>query len=315
MESSEKSTVRTRCSENQREDVENMKKQRGLGRFFIHPALLFFAITCIIPFLAVVSISLSDEFEIAKKGYSLIPRNLSLLAYKFILKNPIKITRSYVVTASVCIIGTFFSLFVMSLCAYPLSRRDFKYRNIVSFIVFFTMLFNGGLVPTFIWVSKYLKLGDTFWVLFLPAVVSPWYLLLLRTFFQTIPYEIIESATIDGASELQIYLRLILPLSKPALATVGLFTMLGFWNDWFRGLLYIDNSNLVTLQYMLYRMMGNIDELRNAMTVGLVGIDLASLPNESARMAMCVLAAGPMILILPFFQKYFIKGLTVGSIK
>lgn len=292
-----------------------MKKRRSPGLIFVHLVLLLFAFLCLIPFLAVVSISLSDEVEIAKNGYSLIPRGFSVSAYRFILKNPITIVKSYGVTIAVCIVGTLLSLLVMSLCAYPLSRRDFRYRNKVSFIIFFTMLFNGGLVPTYIWVSKYLHLGNTFWVLFLPVVVSPWYLLLMRTFFQSIPYEIIESATIDGASEIQVYARLILPLSKPALATVGLFTVLGFWNDWFRGLLYIENQNLVTLQYMLYRMMGNIQELQNAMTSGMVNVDVSSLPNESARMAMCVLAAGPMIFVFPFFQKYFVKGLTVGSVK
>lgn len=292
-----------------------MKKRRHPGLIFVHLILLLFAFLCLIPFLAVVSISLSDEVEIAKNGYSLIPRGFSVSAYRFILKNPITIVKSYGVTIAVCIVGTLLSLLVMSLCAYPLSRRDFRYRNKVSFIIFFTMLFNGGLVPTYIWVSKYLHLGNTFWVLFLPVVVSPWYLLLMRTFFQSIPYEIIESATIDGASETQVYARLILPLSKPALATVGLFTVLGFWNDWFRGLLYIEDQNLVTLQYMLYRMMGNIQELQNAMTSGMVNVDVSSLPNESARMAMCVLAAGPMIFVFPFFQKYFVKGLTVGSVK
>lgn len=292
-----------------------MKKRRSPGLIFVHLVLLLFAFLCLIPFLAVVSISLSDEVEIAKNGYSLIPRGFSVSAYRFILKNPITIVKSYGVTIAVCIVGTLLSLLVMSLCAYPLSQRDFRYRNKVSFIIFFTMLFNGGLVPTYIWVSKYLHLGNTFWVLFLPVVVSPWYLLLMRTFFQSIPYEIIESATIDGASEIQVYARLILPLSKPALATVGLFTVLGFWNDWFRGLLYIENQNLVTLQYMLYRMMGNIQELQNAMTSGMVNVDVSSLPNESARMAMCVLAAGPMIFVFPFFQKYFVKGLTVGSVK
>ncbi len=292
-----------------------MKKKKNPGRFFIHILLILIAVICIIPFIAVVSISLSDEVEIAKHGYSLLPRGFSLSAYEFILRNPMKILRSYFVTILVCVIGTVLSLFIMSLCAYPLSRHDFKYRNKVSFIIFFTMLFNGGLVPTFIWVSKYLHLGNTFWVLFLPVIVSPWYLLLMRTFFQTIPYEIVESATIDGATETQVYLHLILPLAKPALATVGLFTILGFWNDWFRGLLYIEDSNLVTLQYMLYRMMGNITELQNAMTAGMMNIDLSTLPNESARMAMCVLAAGPMIFVFPFFQKYFVKGLTVGSVK
>lgn len=283
----------------------------GIG----HVGLMIFAILCIIPFIAVLSISFSSEASIGAYGYSLFPKEFSTDAYKFILKNPSTILNSYWITIKVCVVGTLLSLIVMSLCAYPLSRRDFKYRSQVSFYIFFTMLFNGGLVPTYIWVSKYMNLGNTFWVLFLPVVVSPWYLLLMRTFFQGIPHEVIESATIDGASEWQVYYKMILPLSKPALATIGLFTVLGFWNDWFRGLLYIEDQSLVTLQYMLYKMMSNLQELQNAMSVSGITIDTSALPNESARMAMCVLAAGPMIFIFPFFQKYFVKGLTVGSVK
>lgn len=281
----------------------------------VHTFLMLFAILCIIPFIAVLSISFSSETSIGAYGYSLIPKEFSTQAYEFILSTPGTILNAYWVTIKVCVIGTVLSLLVMSLCAYPLSRRDFKYRNAISFYIFFTMLFSGGLVPTFIWVSKYMSLGNTFWVLVLPAVVSPWYLLLMRTFFQGIPYEIIESAVIDGASEWQVYYKMILPLSKPALATIGLFTVLGFWNDWFRGLLYIEDQSLVTLQYMLYKMMSNIQELQNSMVNGGMVVDISNLPNESARMAMCVLAAGPMIFVFPFFQKYFVKGLTVGSVK
>ena len=290
-------------------------KYEKIGSIIVHAVLIGFAICCIVPFIAVLSISFSSEAAIGTHGYSLLPKEVSFEAYKFILKSPMTILQSYWVTIKVCVVGTLLSLLVMSLCAYPLSIKDFKYKNVISFYIFFTMIFSGGLVPTYIWVSKYLALGNTFWVLVLPAVVSPWYLLLMRTFFQTIPYEIIESATIDGAGEFQIYCKLIIPLSKPALATVGLFTVLGFWNDWFRGLLYIEDQSLVTLQYMLHKMMANIQELQNAMASGMGIVDMTNLPNESARMAMCVLAAGPMIFVFPFFQKYFVKGLTVGSVK
>lgn len=295
--------------------ISNSKYDKA-AKVVIHMILIFFSICCIIPFIAVLSISFSSEAAIGTYGYSLLPKEFSVEAYEFILKSPETILRSYWVTIKVCVVGTILSLFVMSLCAYPLSRKDFKYRNAISFYIFFTMIFAGGLVPTYIWVSKYLNLGNNFWVLVLPAVVSPWYLMLMRTFFQTIPYEIIESATIDGAGELEIYYKIIIPLAKPALATVGLFTLLGFWNDWFRGLLYIEDQSLVTLQYMLHKMMANIQELQNAMASGVgVSVDMTNLPNESARMAMCVLAAGPMIFVFPFFQKYFVKGLTVGSVK
>lgn len=292
------------------------KNSERLSKVIMNIILILVCILCFIPFVAVVSISFSSETAIALDGYSLIPREFSTLAYEFILKTPKTILDAYGVTIATSAIGTVLSLLIMSLCAYPISRPDFKYKNKVSFFIFFTMIFNGGLVPTYIWVSKYLGLSDNFWVLILPVVVSPWYLLLMRTFFSSIPNEIIESATVDGASEFGIYYKMILPLAKPALATVGLFTLLGFWNDWFRGLLYIESQGLVTLQYMLYKMMANIQELQNAMASNIgVNIDMSQLPNESARMAMCVLAAGPMIFIFPFFQKYFVKGLTVGSVK
>lgn len=292
------------------------KKSQVISGIITNSVLILFCIFCIIPFVTVLSISFSSEASIGAHGYSLMPREISFLAYEFILKAPKAILASYWVTIKVCFMGTILSLLVMSLCAYPLSRFDFKYRNKISFYFFFTMLFSGGLVPTYIWVSKYLHLSDTIWVLFIPALVSPWYLLLMRTFFSSIPTSIIESATVDGASEFKIYTSMILPLSKPALATIGLFTLLGFWNDWFRGLLYIEKPSLVTLQYMLYKMMANIQELQNAM-MNNIGLDFntSNLPNESARMAMCVLAAGPMIFVFPFFQKYFVKGLTVGSVK
>ena len=257
------------------------KTKLSLSMLGIHTVLLLFAALCIIPFIAVLSISFSSEMDIAKQGYSLLPRNFSTTAYEFILKNPITILRSYGVTIGVCVVGTGISLLLTSLCAYPLSRRDFRFRGPISFYVFFTMLFSGGLVPSYIWVTNSLHLGDSFWVLFLPTAVSAWYLLLMRTFFQSIPFEIIESATIDGASEWRIYRSMILPLSKPALATVGLFTVLGYWNDWFYGLLYIENQNLVTLQYMLYRIMGNIQELQRAIAAGMGNASLtANLPSE-----------------------------------
>lgn len=291
------------------------KKKISLSMVVIHTLMLLFAALCIIPFIAVLSISFSSEVEIAKEGYSLFPKGFTTIAYQYIFKNPLVILRSYGVTIGVCVVGTVLALLITSLCAYPLSRKDFRFRRPISFFVFFTMLFSGGLVPSYIWITNYLHLGDSFWVLFLPTVVSAWYLLLMRTFFQSIPFEIIESATIDGAGEWRIYRSMILPLAKPALATVGLFTVLGYWNDWFNGLLYIENQNLVTLQYLLYRIMGNLQELQRAVAAGMVDVSAANLPSESARMAMCVLAAGPMIFIFPFFQKYFVKGITVGSVK
>lgn len=291
------------------------KKSRLISLIIISIILISFALTCIIPIIAVLSISLSDEMDILRYGYRLIPKKISLTAYEYIFKVPKQILQGYFISLSVTGVGTALSLFIIALIAYPLSRRDFKYRNPLAFYIFFTMLFNGGLVPWYILIVRYLHLKDTWWVLILPYLVLPWFVLLLKTFFQQIPIGIIESAKLDGASELRTFFTIIIPLSKPALAAIGLFILLRYWNDWWLPLLYIESENLVPLQYMLHRMMANIQFLTQQLRTTQMTIDISKLPNESARMAMCVLAAGPMLFIFPFFQKYFVKGLTVGAIK
>jgi len=291
------------------------KKSRLISLIIISIILILFALTCIIPIIAVLSISLSDEMDILRHGYKLIPKKISLTAYQYIFKVPKQIIQAYFISLSVTGVGTALSLFVIAMIAYPLSRRDYKYRNPLAFYIFFTMLFNGGLVPWYILIVRYLHLKDTWWVLVLPYLVTPWFILLLKTFFQQIPISIIESAKLDGASELRIFFTIVVPLSKPALAAIGLFILLRYWNDWWLPLLYIESENLVPLQYMLHRMMANIQFLTQQLRTTQMTIDISKLPNESARMAMCVLAAGPMLFIFPFFQKYFVKGLTVGAIK
>lgn len=288
---------------------------RILSKIIIHIILMIFAILCIIPIITIISISLSNETEIALKGYSLIPRGLTTRAYSIIFNNPRQIFNSYLISISITAIGGVLGLLVISLIAYPLSRKDFAYKNKLTFYVFFTLLFNGGLVPWYIVITKYLHIQDTIWVLILPYIAIPWYILLLRTYFSKIPNSIIESAKIDGSSELGTFFRIILPLSKPALATIGLFIILQYWNDWWLSLLYIEKENLIPLQYMLYRIMSNIQFLTTQMQTGAVSVKVNELPNESARMAMCIIAAGPMLFLFPFFQKYFVKGLTVGAVK
>lgn len=291
------------------------KKSKLISLIIISIILTSFALTCIIPIIAVLSISLSDEMDILRGGYKLIPKKISLTAYEYIFRVPKQILQGYFISLSVTGVGTALSLLIIALIAYPLSRRDFKYRNPLAFYIFFTMLFNGGLVPWYILIVRYLHLKDTWWVLILPYLVLPWFVLLLKTFFQQIPIGIIESAKLDGASELRTFFTIIIPLSKPALAAIGLFILLRYWNDWWLPLLYIESENLVPLQYMLHRMMANIQFLTQQLRTTQMTIDISKLPNESARMAMCVLAAGPMLFIFPFFQKYFVKGLTVGAIK
>jgi putative aldouronate transport system permease protein len=291
------------------------RRSRILSRGIIHTAMIVFSALCIVPLIAVVSISLSSEQSIRLKGYGLVPKEWSSTAYEYIFRSPQGILHSYFITFLVTSLGTFLSLVVISLLAFPMSRPDYRYRNKVSFYVFFTMLFNGGLVPWYILIVRYLQLKNTLLVLFVPYLVIPWFVLLLRTFFKQLPMSLFESAKIDGATEFKSWYSILLPLSKPALATIGLFICLNYWNDWWLALLYIETEKLVPLQYMLYRMMNNITFLTSQMTSTAISIDLSKFPNESARMAMCVLAAGPMLFIFPFFQKYFVKGLMAGSLK
>lgn len=273
------------------------------------------ALICIFPFAFVVILSFTDEKSLAYHGYRLIPEKWSTYAYEYLFQNGSQLLRSYGVTITVTVVGTLISLVVIALYAYGISRSSFKYRSFFSFLALFTMLFNGGLVPTFIVVTQVLHLKDTLWALILPMVMNAFYIMIMRTFFKGLPDGIIESGKIDGASEFQIFGRIVLPLSLPGLATIGLFCTLGYWNDWFNALLYIDNPDLVPLQSMLMRIESSMAFiLQNSNTSGL-GSVAASLPQETSRMAMVVLATGPIILAYPFFQRFFIQGLTVGSLK
>jgi putative aldouronate transport system permease protein len=289
--------------------------KKTLPQMIIHFVFILFSLACIIPLVSIISISLSNETDIIKNGYSLFPRVFDISAYAYILYDPIQIINAFKVSIIVSILGTFISLIVTAGIAYTLSRHDYKFKNPLSFYVFFTMMFNGGLVPTYILISNYLHLKDTIWVLILPNVAAPWFILLLRTFMQKIPYDIIESCMMDGASEFRIFFQIILPLAKPGLATIALFTILQYWNDWWLSLLYIDKESLVPLQYMLYRMMNNITFLTSSSNQMPPGLKNAVIPSESARMAMAILAAGPMLAVFPFFQQYFVRGLTVGAVK
>lgn len=290
-------------------------KKKIVPEILINLVFVLFGLACIFPMISIISVSFSNETDIIKNGYSLIPRIFDVSAYAYILYKPIQILNAYKVSLVVCILGTVASVLVVSGIAYTLSREDYKLKNPLSFLVFFTMLFNGGLVPSYILISNYLHLKNTIWVLILPYMAYPWFILILRTFMQKIPMDIIESCMIDGANEFRIFFQIILPLAKPGLATVGLFTLLQYWNDWWLSMLYIEKESLVPLQYMLYRMMKNIDYLTSSSNMMPPGMKTANLPSESARMAMAMLAAGPMLVVFPFFQKYFVKGLTVGAVK
>jgi putative aldouronate transport system permease protein len=291
-------------------------RNRLMGPSFIHLFFITFSLLCLIPVILVLSVSFSKEADVYTYGYMLIPRQIDFLGYMYIFANPDQILNSYAVTIAVTAIGTFVSVLVMSFIAYSLSRKSFRYRKIVTFYVFFTMLFSGGLVPSYILITKYLKLSDTLLVLILPGLVNAFHIILLRTFFQQIPDSIVESAKIDGASEFRVLFSLILPLSKSVLATVAFLGALARWNDWFTALLYINKDELLPLQFLLYRIMANVQFLTSEMQNAPAGFaETVKIPGETARMAMCVLAAGPMLFVFPFFQKHFVRGLTVGSVK
>ncbi|KGE18787.1 sugar ABC transporter permease [Paenibacillus wynnii] len=278
--------------------------------------LTLLSLACVVPLLLVIMTSLTDEASLTVYGYQFIPQKFSLYAYNYLLNDFDKIARGYGISIFVTIVGTVSSLLLTSLFAYPVSRSDFPYRNLFAFIVFFTMLFNGGLVP---WYLIYVNAGlkDTIFALILPSLIIPFNLIIMRTFFaNTIPPALVESAKIDGASEWRIYAQIIMPLSLPVLATVGLFQMLIYWNDWYTSLIFISSENLVNVQYLLYRVINNINYLTSGFA-NQQAIDgaLKTLPAQTVRMAMAVVGIGPIIIVYPFISKYFVKGLTVGSVK
>lgn len=289
------------------------KRQRSrtdLTRLLIHFAFVLLSAAFIFPLLLVLSASFTDENALVTNGYTLVPTKFSAFAYQYILQDPAQLAQSYGVSILVTVVGSLVSVFVMALLAYPLSRRDFWLRKPLSFYVFFTMLFNAGVVPLYIFVTDFLHLQDTLFILILPYLVVPWFVLLLRTFFARLPMELLEAGKIDGAGEWRTFFQIVLPLSTPSLATVGLFSMLLYWNDWWLSLLFIDNSKLFPLQYLLYRLITNIDAIAANSQMG--GIQL---PTDSVRMAMAILAIGPIVLAFTFIQRYFISGITLGGVK
>ena len=281
-----------------------------------HAVLIFLSVLFIVPILTLFSISISGEASILQNGYSILPKEIDFSAYLYVFENPAMILNAYKVTIIVSVTGAVISLFIMMMCAYALSRSCFKYRRILNFYIFFTMLFNGGMIPSYILTTQYLRLQDTLLILMLSSLVNAWYIFILRTFIKEIPESIIESAMLDGASEFRIFISLILPLSKAALATIGLFVLLGYWNEWMTALLYITKPNLYPLQYLLQKILQNLQQILQNMDKMPAGMASdANVPNESVRMALAIVAAGPMLFIMPFFQKYFARGMTVGSVK
>jgi len=293
-----------------------MPKTIKLSQIGLHLLFVVLSLVVILPFLLVVAVSLTDEKSLTQNGYQFIPESFSLNAYRYLLDAPDILLRAYGVTITVTVIGALTGLLLTAMTAYVISRPDYRYNRITTFYVFFTMLFSGGLVPSYILMTQYLHLKDSLLALILPVLLSPFNIMVMKGFMSKIPIEIIESAKIDGAREFRIFFRIILPLSTPALATLGLLISFTYWNEWFNGMLYIDDPNKVPLQLLLVRTLKSIEFLTsNSEFTQQLGIDLSSFPNNSARMAIAVLAGGPMLVIFPFFQRFFVKGLTVGSLK
>lgn len=276
--------------------------------------ILFITILCIFPFWMVIIGSFTPESEIYMHGYSLWPQSFSMEAYKLAFEDPQKILRAYGVTAGVTVAGTVISLFIVSMCGYVLQRPDFRSRNFFTMFIFFTVLFNGGLVPWYILMTNYLHLKDNYLALILPLLVNVFNLIIMKNFMRSIPGALIESAKIDGAGEFYIYLRIVLPLSKPALASIGMFTALSYWNDWRNGMLFMQNESMYPLQYYLYRLLSSLDFLKSA-AASTVNLGDQVFPSESFKLAMTVVATGPIVLLYPFVQKYFVKGITIGAVK
>jgi len=275
--------------------------------------ITLFALACLFPFALMISSSFMDEREIIQEGYKLIPNSFSFRAYETLLTNSSQLVDAYGVTLFITVVGTSLGLFMMSMAGFVLNRKDFKYRNFFSFMIYFTTLFSGGLIPSYILIVKHLHLKDSLFAMILPGVVGAWSIFLMRNFMKSIPDSLYESATIDGAGDFKIYWKIFMPLAIPSLATIGLFSALGFWNEWYNGMLYIDTKSKFPLQLYLQKMVANTN-IQSFIDQGAV-IDTSTLPTQSIKMATAVLATGPIILLYPFIQRYFITGLTIGAVK
>ncbi|MBB3111349.1 putative aldouronate transport system permease protein [Paenibacillus phyllosphaerae] len=284
--------------------------------FAVHAAFVAMSIAALFPFLLLVAASFTDEQAIIEHGYALIPERFSLDAYAYLFSNSVMIMRSYGITAFITVVGTTLGLLITTLIAYPLSRNILPFRSFISFFVFFTLLFQGGLVPFYLVYTDLLHMKDTIWALLLPNLLTNgFFILLMRSFFSlSIPGEVVESAYVDGANELTIYYRIVMPLALPGLATIGLMLLISYWNDWYNGLIFINDGTLFSIQNLLNRMLADVQYLQQNNLSGQAAA-ATSVPISTVRMAIAVIGVLPLIAAYPFFQKYFVKGLTIGAVK
>lgn len=285
-------------------------------RIFVHIVLIMMVFACLFPFIIMIMSSFTDETALMVDGYSAFPKKLSLAAYEYLFKNPTMIVRAYGVTMLVTVVGTVLGLLISTLLAYGLSIRKLPYRNAIAFFLFFTMLFNGGTVPSYMIWTQIFHIKNTLAALIFPRLlVFAFYVIIMRTYFQTnIPEEIKEAAQIDGAGAFKILKSIVMPMAVPIIVSIALMIGISYWNDWINGLYYITDSKLYSIQQILNRM---LEDSRYLMTntAGVDSIGLGNIPSNALKMAIASVGAVPVMVLLPFFQKYYVKGLTVGSVK
>ncbi len=288
-----------------------------VGRVVRHGIMALLCVFCLFPFVLLVSSSLTDEDTLLRYGYSFFPRKVSLESYRYLLGSTSSILHGYLVTILVTVTGTLLSLAITTLLAYALSRKDLPGRGAVSFVLFFSMLFNGGTVPSYIMWTQFFHIKDTLWALLLPnLLMSAFYVIMMRTYFNAnIPEAILESARMDGAGEWRVLLQIVLPISKPILITVVMMVGLQYWNDWINGLYYITKNQYYSIQILLNRILQDVQFLKSSALGGESGALLATLPSIGIKMAVAVIGVLPVLVVYPFFQKYFTKGITIGSVK
>ena len=282
-------------------------------RTFGYILITLYALACIFPFLIIIGTSFTSETVIRAEGVKLIPEDFTLKAYEMVVRGGM-IWKSYGLTITLTLCGTVVGLLIISMTGYALQRKDFPLRNAISFYIYFTSLFSAGLAPYYLLMTQTYKLNDSYLAVFFPLLMSPWLIILMKNFVKAIPHEITESGKIDGAGDMVIFTRLILPMLKPALATIGLFLALGYWNEWYQSSLFLSSRVAVKpLQFQLYKVVNETQALKNSIAGQY--ITLTDVPTESLKMATAVMATGPIVFLYPFVQKYFIGGITVGAVK
>ncbi|HZG57805.1 carbohydrate ABC transporter permease [Paenibacillus sp.] len=275
--------------------------------------LILISLCCVLPFLLIFVGSLTKESEVVRNGYRLFPGEWSFAAYELVFKAPWEIVRAVSVSVSLVVVGTAIGVFITAMTAYVLQRKDVRYRNIAAFYIYLTSVFSGGLVPYYIIMVDYLHMKDMYLALLLPLLLNVFNILVMKSFYASIPEAIVESGKMDGAGELKIFIALVLPIAKPGLATVGLFIALAYWNDWFNAMLFISDERLYPLQFYLYNILNQANALANMSAVS--GIPSVELPKETVKLAMTVLAVAPIMLVYPLAQRYIVGGITIGAVK